>query len=148
MLNLMKCHPLSLVLLRQKISFWPMPRRRKIVLTLVVAISVAVVFLVPTRIFLDRIKSKAFLAQLEVGAVHPRDVIGALSDALLDESDYAVRYKAAGYLEELGPEATEAIPALILALGDEGAFLGSNSDFVCTIAEWTLGRMGPAPVPE
>jgi hypothetical protein len=53
----------------------------------------------------------------------------------LKSTDINIRREAARALGEIGPEAKDAVPELVEALGDEDVDL---------IAVWTLGQIGPA----
>ena len=95
------------------------------------------------------VRWNAAFTLLDAGDVQPREVVPALCDALLYQDDYRTRYEAAEIMEEIGPEPeTEiAIPALILALNDDGFFIGSNGDFVRSKAARILSRIGAPAVP-
>ncbi len=79
----------------------------------------------------------------------PKDQSPSIAELVrkLKDDEYGTRYQAAEALEKLGAGAEPALPALIDALGDDGAFLGSNADFVSSKAERTLLRIGPPSVP-
>ncbi len=79
----------------------------------------------------------------------PKEQSPAIAELVrkLKDDEYGTRYQAATDLEKLGIRAEPALPALIDALGDDGAFEGSNADFVHWKAARTLLVLGPPAVP-
>jgi hypothetical protein len=67
-------------------------------------------------------------------------LIGALSDP-----DRMVRFQAAGALKEMGPDASNAVPALARIVSDRGVGAETNDYFYLrAVAAAALGKIGPA----
>ena len=70
------------------------------------------------------------------GGIESKTRIEQLIENLTDRKDAYGRYYAAEALGEIGPNAKEAIPHLIIALEDENVVVKSST-------AWALGKIGP-----
>jgi HEAT repeat protein len=66
----------------------------------------------------DVVKRRQAVRELAARTAEPQRVVGSLTDALRDGSEY-VRHDAATALCKFGPDAREALPALTAAMNDQ-----------------------------
>ena len=89
------------------------------------AVSIALVLLITVVVVVLWVPSgSASIAEMIAPAAAPVDpvILGHIAD--LKDEDHNVQYAAAEALEELGPEAEPAVPALIEALADDSGVAG------------------------